>query len=83
MARVMSSGGKLDLDALVVVEGWQGVETMEEFEDLHLTALYAVVAQEKEAAVRFLLEPGRTRASRAAPATHRSWRRRPRATSRS
>eukprot|EP01045_Picozoa_sp_COSAG04_P019896 COSAG04_NODE_1977_length_5094_cov_11.505105_3_plen_871_part_00 len=58
MARVMSSGPKLDLDALVAREGWERVATKEDLPDLRITALYAAVTYGKEAAVRFLLERG-------------------------
>ena len=43
MARVMGSGGKLDLDALVVREGWVNVETKEAVPDVHVTALHVAV----------------------------------------
>eukprot|EP01045_Picozoa_sp_COSAG04_P043484 COSAG04_NODE_14273_length_574_cov_2.496842_1_plen_94_part_10 len=58
MVRVMSNGGKLDLDTLVVREGWVNAETKEKLPDVHVTALYAAVAAQKEAAVRLLLERG-------------------------
>ena len=58
MARVMSSGPKLDLDALVARDGWVGVATKEDLPDLRVTALYAAVDSKKEAAVRFLLDRG-------------------------
>ena len=52
MARVMSSGGKLDLDVMVVREGWVNVETKEAVPDVHVTALHAAVT-----IVRLLLDP--------------------------
>eukprot|EP01045_Picozoa_sp_COSAG04_P027493 COSAG04_NODE_4039_length_2349_cov_1.601778_1_plen_510_part_10 len=57
MERVMSSGGTLDLDALVEVEGWKD-STGKALPDLRVTALYAAVTHGMEAAVRFLLDSG-------------------------
>ena len=58
MARVMSSGGKLDLDVLVAREGWINESTKEALPEARVTALYTAVASKKEAAVRFLLDRG-------------------------
>ena len=58
MARVMGSGPKLDIDALVAREGWEIPLTNEKLPHFDATALFSAVANEKEAAVRFLLDRG-------------------------
>eukprot|EP01045_Picozoa_sp_COSAG04_P016320 COSAG04_NODE_1351_length_7119_cov_17.943447_2_plen_1558_part_00 len=58
MARVMSSGGKLDLDVLVARDDCTDAGTMEKLPVVRMTALFAAVAQQEEAAVRFLLDRG-------------------------
>ena len=58
MARVMSSGPKLDLDALVTHEDCINADTQEKLPGFGLTALHAAVAEQQAAAVRFLLDRG-------------------------